>query len=122
MKKILPLAFAAACALSLTSCGISQDLASNQNQNQTSVVLSQNNFRIVGQSSASVKGVYVFGFGNLRKKALEKNAIDEMIRKANLTGSQAVTNITVKRGIKMITPIYVEVTMTATGNIVEFTK
>ena len=59
--------------------------------------------------------------GSLRKKALQANAIDEMLKNAKLTGSQAVVNTSVKQTVKMITPFYVKVTMTATANIVEFT-
>lgn len=112
----------AACVLGLSSCGISQNLTSNQNQNQTSVVLSQDNYRIIGTASGEVTGRYVFGLGNIRKQALRANAIDEMTKNAKLNGSQAIVNTTVKQSVKMITPIYVEVTVTATGNIVEFTN
>ena len=85
------------------------------------MVLSQNNFRVVGQASGTVSGTYVLGMGSLRKKALQANAIDEMLKNAKLTGSQAVVNTSVKQTVKMITPFYVKVTMTATANIVEFT-
>lgn len=44
-----------------------------------------------------------------------------MLKNAKLTGSQAVVNTSVKQTVKMITPFYVKVTMTATANIVEFT-
>ena len=121
MKKSLMTALALTSLLTLSSCGISRDLTSNQNQNQTSVVLSQNNFRVVGQASGTVSGTYVLGMGSLRKKALQANAIDEMLKNAKLTGSQAVVNTSVKQTVKMITPFYVKVTMTATANIVEFT-
>lgn len=122
MKKILLASVVAACVLGLSSCGISQNLTSNQNQNQTSVVLSQDNYRIIGTASGEVTGRYVFGLGNIRKQALRANAIDEMTKNAKLSGSQAIVNTTVKQSVKMITPIYVEVTVTATGNIVEFTN
>lgn len=122
MKKILLASVVAACVLGLSSCGISQNLTSNQNQNQTSVVLSQDNYRIIGTASGEVTGRYVFGLGNIRKQALRANAIDEMTKNAKLNGSQAIVNTTVKQSVKMITPIYVEVTVTATGNIVEFTN
>ncbi len=122
MKKLLLASVVAACVLGLSSCGISQNLTSNQNQNQTSVVLSQDNYRIIGTASGEVTGRYIFGLGNIRKHALRANAIDEMTKNAKLSGSQAIVNTTVKQSVKMITPIYVEVTVTATGNIVEFTN
>ena len=122
MKKLLLASVVAACVLGLSSCGISQNLTSNQNQNQTSVVLSQDNYRIIGTASGEVTGRYIFGLGNIRKHAVRANAIDEMTKNAKLSGSQAIVNTTVKQSVKMITPIYVEVTVTATGNIVEFTN
>ena len=45
-----------------------------------------------------------------------------MSKNANLTGSQTLTNITTNSSIKMLTPLYMEITYTATANIVEFTK
>ena len=123
MKKILLIGAVIASMLSFSSCGVTSNLTSNQNQNQTSVVLSQNNYKVIGKTSAEVTGKYVLGFGNIRKKALKDNGIDEMMKKANLEGgSKAITNITVKSSVKMITPLYMEVSMTATGNIIEFTK
>lgn len=121
MKKVL-IAVCVAAMAGLTSCGVSPNLTTNQNQAQTSVVLSQNNYQVKRQVSGESKGIYVFGIGNLKKKALESNAINEMMKNANLRGSQAIVNISVKQNIKMITPIYVEVKVIATGTIVEFTK
>lgn len=123
MKKIFFVGAVMLSTLTFSSCGINTSLTSNLNQNQTSVILSQNNYKVVNTVSAEVKGKYILGFGNLRKKALKDNAIDEMMKKAKLEGSsRAVTNITVHQAIKMITPLYVEVTMIATGNVIEFTK
>ena len=45
-----------------------------------------------------------------------------MSKNANLTGAQTLTNITTNVSIKMITPFYVQITYTATANIIEFTK
>ena len=41
-------------------------------------------------------------------------------KNANLNGSQALVNTTVKQNVKMITPLYIQVEITATGNIIEF--
>ena len=99
MKKVFLASVITACAFSLSSCGISQNLTTNQNQNQTSVVLSQNNYRIIGKATGSVTGTYILGFGNIRKKTLRSNAIDEMTKNANLNGSQALVNTTVKQNV-----------------------
>ena len=122
MKKVLLASAIIASVLNLSSCGLSRNLTTNQNQNQTSVVLSQKNYKIVGKVSGSVSGTYIIGMGSLRKKALRNNAIDEMIKNAGLKGSQAIVNTTVKQSVKMITPFYAQVNVTATGNIIEFTK
>lgn len=117
MKKMLLAAVGAAC-LTLTSCGVAQT-ASN-NITETKVVLSSNNFKVVGQASGECTATYILGFGGLRHKALKANAIDEMSKNAHLTGAQTLTNVTVHSSMKMITPFFVQVTYSATANIVEF--
>lgn len=116
MKKFLVVA--AVAAMTLTSCGI-HSTTSNA-LTETKVELSQNNFRVVGQAFGSAKATYVCGIGGLSKKGLRNNAIDEMSKNAKLTGAQTLTNITTHSTVRVITPLYVEVTVTATANIVEF--
>lgn len=118
MKKGFFFAAAIAACLSLTSCGVATT-ASN-NINETKVILQSNNFKIVGQAYGESKATYVLGMGGLRKKALRANAIDEMSKNANLHGAQTLTNVTTHMSVKMITPLYVQVTCSATGNIIEF--
>jgi len=60
MKKIIFACFLAAAILSLSSCGTSGNLISNQNKNQTSVELRKKNFRVIGTSNVEVKSSYVF--------------------------------------------------------------
>ncbi len=122
MKKLFLMSALVAGTLTFSSCGVSNNLTDNRNLNETSVVLSQNNYKIVGQTTGEVTGRYIIGIGNFSKKALRNNAIDQMMKNANLHGSQALTNVTVRSSRRIITPLYVEVTMTATANIVEFTK
>ena len=43
-----------------------------------------------------------------------------MSRNARLKGAQTLTNITTNTYVKMVTPFYVQVTCTATANVVEF--
>ena len=115
------MAFAA--ILGLTSCGTSSHLSHNQNQNQTSVVLNQANYKVVETVSAKVTQIYVFGMGGITAKALRESALSKMMNSANLNGgSKAVINTNVQETVKMITPIYMERTVTASGTIVEFTK
>lgn len=119
MKKF----FLAICAvlfavLSFTSCGITSTLSNNITE--TKVVLSEKNFKVVGQASGQAKANYVMGIGGLRRKALRENAIDEMSKNAKLSGAQTLTNVTIHSSMKLIGPFFIQVTYSATANIVEF--
>lgn len=118
MKKYLVIACAAIVSLCMASCGAA--VTTSNNVTETKVVLQENNFRIVGQARGEVSAKYICGFGGTRKKALMANAIDEMSRNANLQGAQTLTNITTHISVKMITPLYIVYTCSATANIVEF--
>lgn len=119
MKKVFLLCSVMVGALSLGSCvGISKT-ASN-NLTQTKVVLQSNNFEVVGQAYGEVSSTYVFGIGGMNPKNLKSNAIHEMSKNANLTGSQTLINVTTHTSKRMITPFYVKAVCTATATIVEF--
>lgn len=106
--------------LLFTGCGISQNLTSNTNVNQTNVVLSKKNFHVVKTVSAEVEATYVLGIGGLSKKALRNNAVAELTKKANLTGSQALVNVTVKQSASMFYVFYQKMTCYAEGTVIEF--
>lgn len=114
--KLFLIAVAAVCA---TGCGASFYATTNQNQNQTSVILAENNFRIVKTVSAEVNCSYVFGIGGLSRKAMMSNAISELTDKAQLTGSQALINITTKIHNKFIL-VWARRSMIAQGTVIEF--
>lgn len=114
--KVLVLIILVLCT---TGCGVSFYSTTNQNQNQTSVVLSENNFRIVKTVSAEVSCSYVFGIGGLSKNALMSNAISELTKKAHMTGAQALINVTVKTHNKVIL-IWARRSMVAQGTVIEF--
>ena len=123
MKKLFTICALVAVALSFTGCmGFSSLTATNHNLTQTQVVLSESNFQIVGQAYGEATATYICGFCAVSKQALRNNAINEMTKNANLTGAQTLTNVTVSSSIHMITPLWMEVTYSATANIVEFTK
>lgn len=117
MKKILVIIAIAATMLCASSCGVSA--AFSNNVNETKVVLSENNFKVVGQAYGEATATYIFGIGGLSEKALYSNAIDEMTRNANLTGSQTLVNITTSVAVKHIL-VYSQVTCTATATVIEF--
>ena len=117
MKKISALLMLVA-VLCLTGCGVAS--TTSNNLTETKIVLSENNFKVVGQAYGEAQATYVFGIGGLSKKALRNNAINEMSKNANLTGAQTLANITTNASVKMITPVFVQITYTATANIIEF--
>jgi hypothetical protein len=112
---------AVAAAFMLASCGVSTPLTSNANLLQTEVVLSQKNFHVVKNVESVEEATYIFSIGGLSKKALYDNAITELTKKANLTGSQALINVTVKYNVQMIL-CYTKITAYAEGTVVEFDK
>ena len=87
--------------------------------NSPVVSLSQNNFHVVKHVSSELKCVYIFGIGGYKKSQLEKNAVADMIQKANLSGSQTVVNIVAKTSRKIIL-VYEEVTLCVQGTVIEF--
>ncbi len=122
MKRLLSkVAGIIAVGFLLTSCGFSHNLTSNANLNQTNVVLSQKNFHVVKTVHAEVTATYVFGIGGLGQKALQNNAVAELTRKADLKGSQALVNVTVKNTSKMIFFVQ-KATLYAEGTVIEFDK
>jgi hypothetical protein len=119
MKKFLSICAFVAATLSLTGCvGVANTVSNNLTQTQ--VVLSDNNFKVVGQAYGEASATYICGIGGLSRKALYNNAVSEMTRNANLKGSQTLTNTTMHYSAQKITPFYVKVTCSASATIVQF--
>lgn len=122
MKKLFfKVAMVVAAIIMLSSCGASHYLTTNANLQQTNVVLSQNNFHVVKNVESSVTAKYWFGIGGISKKALHENAVAELTKKANLTGSQALVNVTVKYSGRVIL-WFSEITYHAEATVIEFDK
>lgn len=121
MKKLLFVAVIA-CAMVLTSCSTHFYSSSNASVSKTEVVLSQKNFKIVGQAEGVATVTQVLGIGGCSQKAVRANAVSEMFKNAKLTGSQTITNINVKQAITGVPPFYYHTTYSATGTIIEFTE
>ena len=120
MKKLLSkVVMAAAAVLLLSSCGVNANLTTNHNLNQTNVVLAQKNFHVVKTVEAEVTARYFFGFGGLSKQALHDNVVAELTTKAELTGSQALVNVTFHNSVKTIV-YYTEFTYHAEATVIEF--
>ena len=77
------------------------------------------NFTVIGTANGSAKASYVFGIGGLSRKSLKGNAIADMYKNANLTGSQAIINVTFKQRASKIL-VYSKIEYTASGTIIEF--
>ena len=122
MKKLLFSLILLVGVVVLSGCSAHLYPTFNSNLSQTDVVLSQKNFKVVGQAEGSASTTLVFGIGGLSKKALNGNAIAAMWENAKLTGSQTIVNVNVKSSFAGCAPFYVKNTYTATGTIIEFTE
>ena len=108
--------------ISLSSCGVSSALITNQNQNSTQVVLAGNNFRIVQQVKGSAAVQYFFFMGGTWKGSLYAKAYTEMLGKANLNeGSRAIINLVTEENIDGLFPVYFLRTVTVSAQVIEFT-
>lgn len=106
----------------LLSCGINEHLSYNENQQQTSVVLAQNNFKVIAKVKGESTATYWFGIGGLKNRALLEMAKADMMSKANILGkSRAIINVTSEvHHIGVIPPIYYKKTVIVSGHIIEF--
>ena len=85
----------------LSSCGFSREIVRNSNQQQTNVVLSKSNYRVIGEVEGKSSQLYVLGIGGLSDKSLSSTALSEMYHAADKMSfgkSYAVINVNV--GIK----------------------
>lgn len=90
MKKIF---YFALIAIVATSCkGIYIPYATNHFGAQSQVVLNQANFRVV----RNVEVVVDFDNTNMRRAEAEKSAYGELLREAQLTGSQVLINVVIE--------------------------
>lgn len=120
MKRFFVFATICLGVLLVSSCGASSELTFNQNQMQTNVVLSQNNFIVVKDVCGEASATYFFGIGGYRAAEAKAAAMNEMILNASLTGSQAIVNANISTHVQTILGIYTKVTAFATGTVIEF--
>ena len=121
MKKLFILTLVLGAML-LTGCSAHLYSSSNASVAKTEVVLSQKNFKVVGQAEGVATVSQVLGFGGCSQKQVRANAVGEMFKSANLTGAQTIININVKQAISGFPPFFTRTTYTATGTIIEFTE
>ncbi len=120
MKRLLIVASFCLAVLSVSGCGVSNGLTFNQNQLQTNVVLSQNNFIVVKNVSGEASATYILGIGGYKAAETKASAMNQMIQNANLSGSQAIVNASVSMHEKTVLGIYTKVIAYATGTVIEF--
>lgn len=104
----------------LASCGQSFYPTNNHNLVTTNVNISEANFRVVGLVEGKAKATYVLGIGGLSSKALKSNAYADMVRNANLKGSQMVVNATISQTHYGFVPFTWTQTVKYQGTIIEF--
>jgi hypothetical protein len=104
----------------LSSCAFHSGLTNNSNLHNTTVQLSQNNFRVVQYVTGSSYAEYFIGIGGLNKFALIESARKNMLENANLIGSsKAVINETVEMKITSVL-LYSKITVTVSAYVVDF--
>jgi hypothetical protein len=124
MKKLFFAVFAV-CAMFLTSCSSGKYLghSENVNVNQTQVVLSHNNFKVVKEVSTVVifEERYIF-----KREYLKQSAYGELVKEANLKGSQALINVTFEEVQRVKESLgrkpKTQSAILARGIVIEFTK
>lgn len=122
MKKLM-IALLAVVALAMASCSSGRYLghSDNVNINQTQVVLSQNNFKVVKQVS---KVVIFEQRYNFKKGQLKESAYAALLKEAKLEGSQTIVNVTFEE-VQRLSGILIPKTQSAIlvqGTVIEFTK
>lgn len=120
MKKSIKLLFVAGLLLTLSGCSTHLNTFALV-QNSPEVILREDNFRVVGMAEATTSVNRILGIGGISRKAIRENAVAELFKNANLTGSQTIVNITERVSLTGAPPFFTKHTITTVGTIVEFT-
>ena len=119
MKKLVLLASLCFAVVMFSSCLGTNKMTYNA-LSQTEVVLTQNNFNVVGSAEGSYSVSYIFGLGGTSRSAVRENAVQQMYKNANLRGSQTIINVSYSTSSRTIFGIYTQKVVTAYGTIIEF--
>ena len=120
MKKSIKLLFVAGLLLTLSGCSTHLNTFALV-QNSPEVILREDNFRVVGMAEATTSVKRILGIGGISRSAVRENAVAELFKNANLTGSQTIVNITERVSLTGVPPFFTRHTITTVGTIVEFT-
>lgn len=120
MKKSILISF---ILILLASCATFNPNVTSANLNQTQVVLTNNNFKIIKRVQGSATATYILGIGGLNKKGLVASARKEMFENANLQGAQTIISEHTEWKTSSVIPfVWGSATVTTSGYVVEFTK
>lgn len=124
MKKLV-YAIIAVVAMGMASCSTGNYVTSslNLNQNQTQVVLSEANFKVVKQVSTSIVYTSKLKFD---AQQLKQSAYAALVKEAKLQGSQTLVNITLEQVRREARNMFgfpkYENAILVSGTVIEFTK
>lgn len=124
MRKKVFLVFSAAAALTLSSCSTGRyiNTSTNVNMTQTQVILSEANFRVVKTVKATAS--YYEKYYQFHEEQLKQSAYAALLEKADMTGAQALVNVTferIDRASGFFFPKY-ESSVIASGVVIEFVR
>lgn len=102
-----------------TGCSVNQAFVGNVNSNQTVVELAEGNFNIMDRVEGQATTSYILVFGGFKKKNLHNAAMADLLEKANLSGSQALANVTTEYQFETYL-VYHKVTVVVSAHVVEF--
>ena len=122
MKKIF-IVLVVIVAITMASCSTGRYVGNskNLNMNQTQVVLSEANFKVV----KTVQTHVVFKQGmKFSAEQLQQSAYAALLKEANLTGSQVLINVTMEQ-VQRVKGVYMpkeDNAILVTGTVIEFLK
>jgi len=105
--------------LTFASCGVTRGYLGNENQ--TSVILSQNNYKVVKNAQGDATGTVILGFA-VNQKDLYNQAKKELVSNSDMIGtSRALVNYTIDENVKgSFLWIVKKKTITMSAQVIEF--
>ena len=120
MKKLIFVSF---ILLFFASCATFNPNVHSQNVNQTQVVLTSNNFKVIKRVQGSATATFILGIGGLNKKGLVASARKDMYEMAKLEGAQTIISEHTEWKVSSLIPfVWGSATVTTSGYVIEFTK
>ncbi|MDR1402790.1 MAG: hypothetical protein LBJ60_03695 [Tannerellaceae bacterium] len=109
-------------SLLFTGCGFHNGLTRNLNGNNTQVVLSERNFRVVSAVQGTSEAIYILGIGGMSKSSMIADAKAQILQQADMIGKpRALVNEVVEEHTTSFL-IGFRKRVTVTAQVVEFTS